>query len=72
MSTGLVIDAFLVRTLLVPSLIALVGPRSAWPSQLRLPAPESAPAPVVAAAESTGKRGPTRPVTPEGRPAEGD
>ena len=32
MAVGLVIDAFVVRTLLVPALISLVGPRSAWPS----------------------------------------
>jgi RND superfamily putative drug exporter len=45
MSVGLVIDAFLVRTLLVPSLIALVGPVSAWPGRLRAPAPGPPPAP---------------------------
>jgi RND superfamily putative drug exporter len=62
MSVGLLIDAFLVRTLLVPSLIALVGPRSAWPSRLRPEptpgAPVPAPAPTfVAAAEPAGSRG---------------
>jgi RND superfamily putative drug exporter len=31
MAVGLLIDAFLVRTLLVPALLSLVGPRSAWP-----------------------------------------
>ena len=31
MSVGLLIDAFLVRTLLAPSLMALVGPRAGWP-----------------------------------------
>ncbi len=31
MAVGLIIDAFVVRTLLVPALISLVGPRSAWP-----------------------------------------
>ena len=35
MSMGLVLDAFVVRTLLVPALISLVGERSAWPSRLR-------------------------------------
>ena len=34
MSVGLVLDAFVVRSLLVPSLIALVGPRIAWPRRL--------------------------------------
>ena len=33
MSVGLLIDAFLVRALLVPSLIVLVGARSGWPGQ---------------------------------------
>ncbi len=32
MASGLVIDAFLVRALLVPALISLVGSRSGWPS----------------------------------------
>lgn len=31
MSVGLLIDAFVVRTLLVPALITLVGRRSGWP-----------------------------------------
>ncbi len=31
MASGLLIDAFLVRTLLVPALITLVGPASGWP-----------------------------------------
>ncbi|MDQ6777703.1 MAG: MMPL family transporter [Actinomycetota bacterium] len=31
MAAGLLIDAFLVRTLLVPALITLVGPASGWP-----------------------------------------
>ncbi len=31
MAVGLFIDAFLVRTLLVPALITLVGPHSGWP-----------------------------------------
>ena len=33
MAAGLLIDAFLVRTLLVPALIVLVGERSAWPNR---------------------------------------
>lgn len=55
MSVGLVIDAFLVRTMLVPSLIALVGPVSAWPRRLRptvvqpvqAPPPPAAPVPAT-------------------------
>jgi len=34
-SLGLLIDAFVVRTLLVPALITLVGPVSGWPRRLR-------------------------------------
>lgn len=41
MAAGLLLDAFLVRTLLVPALVVLVGERSAWPSRLR---PREAPA----------------------------
>lgn len=33
MAAGLLIDAFLVRTLLVPALIVLIGERSAWPNR---------------------------------------
>jgi RND superfamily putative drug exporter len=38
MAVGLVIDAFVVRTLLVPALLTLVGPRSAWPGHALRPA----------------------------------
>lgn len=38
MGVGVVIDAFIVRTLLVPSLLALVGPASGWPSRRFRPA----------------------------------
>jgi RND superfamily putative drug exporter len=38
MGAGLLIDAFLVRTLLVPALIALVGPVSGWPGRRLGPA----------------------------------
>jgi RND superfamily putative drug exporter len=41
MATGLLIDAFVVRTILVPALLSLVGPRSAWPGRaLRETGPE--------------------------------
>jgi len=33
MCAGLLIDAFVVRTLLVPALITLLGPASRWPSR---------------------------------------
>jgi putative drug exporter of the RND superfamily len=39
MSVGLLIDAFIARTLLVPALITLVGPLSAWPRGARLSGP---------------------------------
>ena len=38
MGVGLVIDAFVVRTLLVPALLTLLGPRSAWPGHALRPA----------------------------------
>ena len=48
MGCGLLIDAFLVRTLLVPSLIALVAPIGGWPGgRLRAPAAPPAPAPAT-------------------------
>ncbi|HZU60052.1 MAG TPA: MMPL family transporter, partial [Solirubrobacteraceae bacterium] len=51
MAVGLLIDAFVVRTVLVPALLALVGPRSAWPGRaLRQTRRE-------ASAEPTGPRG---------------
>ena len=34
-SVGLLIDAFIVRTLLIPALVLLVGERSSWPGTLR-------------------------------------
>jgi RND superfamily putative drug exporter len=40
MGVGLLIDAFVVRSILVPALMTLVGPRSAWPGRrLRRSAP---------------------------------
>jgi RND superfamily putative drug exporter len=42
MSVGLLIDAFVVRTLLAPSLMALVGKRAGWPgTRLRAEPPEA-------------------------------
>jgi RND superfamily putative drug exporter len=46
---GILIDALVVRTLLVPSLLTLFGRASGWPGRrlsLRRPAPVPAPAPV--------------------------
>ena len=48
MSAGILIDTFLVRTLLVPALIALVGERSRWPGRR----------PRVPAAQTGGVKGP--------------
>jgi putative drug exporter of the RND superfamily len=55
MAVGLLIDAFLVRTVLVPALLSLVGARSAWPGHaLREtpagPSPRPQPEPEAAAA----------------------
>ncbi len=49
MAVGLLIDAFVVRTMLVPALISLVGPRSAWPGHA-LREPPAKPEPPDAAA----------------------
>ena len=42
MAVGLLLDAFLVRTLLVPALIRLVGERSGWPGRALAPARQRA------------------------------
>ncbi len=49
MCGGLLIDAFIVRTLLVPALITLLGPASRWPSRFASP-----PLPAVATPASPG------------------
>lgn len=55
LSTGVLIDAFIVRSLLVPSLITSLGPIAGWPGralQHREPPPEApAPVPLVAGAD---------------------
>ena len=52
LATGLLIDAFIVRTVLTPAVIALVGEHSSWPSRklsapsrARLPRPTATPSP---------------------------
>ena len=53
MAVGLLIDTFLVRTVLVPALLSLVGPRSAWPGHALRETPTgpgSAPVPDAEAA----------------------
>jgi RND superfamily putative drug exporter len=42
MFIGILLDAFVVRSLLVPCLVALVGRRSGWPSRQLEPAPAAA------------------------------
>ena len=56
MAVGLLLDAFLVRTLLVPALIALVGERSGWPGQRLRAASPSAPSSTVTAASPSRPR----------------
>jgi putative drug exporter of the RND superfamily len=46
MAAGLIIDTFLVRTLLVPALILLVGERGGWPGRRLVAArPQTPPVP---------------------------
>lgn len=47
MAAGLLIDAFVVRTLFVPALIAIVGERSGWPGRRLVSARDDAPDAVV-------------------------
>ena len=52
MAVGLLIDAFIVRAILVPALMTLVGSASAWPGRLlRDEHPQSAGRPLAGAAE---------------------
>jgi RND superfamily putative drug exporter len=45
MSVGVLLDAFVVRTFLIPALISLFGERSFWPRTRPAPAPAAEPAP---------------------------
>ena len=55
MSCGLLLDAFVVRTLFVPAVITLVGPASDWPgSRLRSSPPEPEPAGTLTARPAPG------------------
>jgi RND superfamily putative drug exporter len=72
MAVGLLIDTFLVRTILVPALLSLVGPRSAWPGNALRETPTGPTAPAgrppadrPAADSSAGDR----PTAPTDRPA---
>jgi RND superfamily putative drug exporter len=73
MATGLLIDAFLVRTVLVPAIISLVGYRSGWPGRRLQLEPErprpavSGPPPAPAPASITASR--PVPRTPAARAA---
>ena len=71
LAVGLLIDAFLVRTVLTPAVVALVGERSSWPSRhLATPPRTRLPAPAEAATDGTpapARKG-TAPVTSPGRP----
>lgn len=70
LAVGLLIDAFLVRTVLTPAVVALVGERSSWPSRhlatpprTRLPAPAEKPFDETTAPVGGG----SAPVTSPGR-----
>ena len=53
MALGIALDAFVVRPLLVPALITLVGRRGFWPGA-PAPAPTRPPAPVAPGADAGG------------------
>jgi len=53
LAIGILMDAFLVRTLLVPSTVALLGRWNWWPSKHGIPA-EAAPDPELEPAASDG------------------
>jgi putative drug exporter of the RND superfamily len=67
MAVGLLIDTFLVRTVLVPALLSLVGPRSAWPGHALRETPAGpAPEPPGAGAPSPGApAAPPGPAAPD-------
>jgi putative drug exporter of the RND superfamily len=44
MAVGIMLDAFVVRGVLVPALVSLVGERSWWPRRRRAAGTEPAPA----------------------------
>jgi len=44
MAAGILLDTFFVRAIIVPALIAAVGPVSAWPGRFRRPGGELRPA----------------------------
>ena len=57
MAVGLLIDAFVVRALLVPALLVVVGPRSAWPGSGLRKIPTVAPAESEPGVETPGAAG---------------
>jgi RND superfamily putative drug exporter len=72
MFAGVLIDSFLVRSLLVPALVALFGRSSWWPSRRRPVAPAVDQAPEVAASAgstSTARPAPLVSAPADGRPA---
>ena len=42
MCVGVLLDAFVIRALLIPALISLFGERSFWPRRRPVPEPEAA------------------------------
>ena len=78
LAVGLLIDAFLVRTVLTPAVVAEFGERSSWPSRhlatprrTRLPAPAEGPSgdtPAPAGAGAATVTAPGRPVPPAAVP----
>jgi RND superfamily putative drug exporter len=61
LAVGVVMDTFVVRTVLVPCTVVLLGRWNWWPSKLTVDAPEGTDA-VEASADALGLAGPTDPA----------
>ena len=58
LAVGVIMDTFVVRTVLVPCTVVLLGRWNWWPSKLHMDAPAAGPDAVGASADSLGLSGP--------------
>jgi RND superfamily putative drug exporter len=59
LALGVIMDTFVVRTVLVPCTVVLLGRWNWWPSKLHMDAPEAGPDAVGASADALGLSGPS-------------